>query len=77
MSNQELNDRIAAIQTQSRSLMMLIDSEKHKQNSLRQQIDALENQLSRCIRLPYLVASISEVRKSEFVNLLLGTSSPC
>ena len=77
MSNQELNDRISAIQTQSRSLMMLIDDQKHRQNSLRQQIDGLESQLSRCIRLPYLVASISEVRESIFLSLHIGSSSSC
>ena len=57
--------------------MMLIDDQKHRQNSLRQQIDGLESQLSRCIRLPYLVASISEVRKSKLMCLYIGSSSSC
>lgn len=52
---------ITAIQSQNRSLMILIDDQKHKQNAKKQEMENLEKQLSRCIRLPYLVASVSEV----------------
>lgn len=61
MSNQELSDMISAVQNQNRSLLSLISDQKREQNSKRSEIDSLEKQLNRCIRLPYLVATISEV----------------
>lgn len=61
MSKQELRDLISAVQTQNRSLVSLIDDSRRRRQELQKEIDALENQLTRSIRLPYLVASISEV----------------
>ncbi|CBK19960.2 uncharacterized protein [Blastocystis hominis] len=61
MSKQELRDLISAVQTQNRSLVSLIDDFRRRRQELQKEIDALENQLTRSIRLPYLVASISEV----------------
>ena len=61
MSKQALRDQISAIQTQNRSLISLIDDLKRRQQAQKAEIEAMDNQLTRSIRLPYLVASISEV----------------
>ena len=61
MSKQALRDQISAIQTQNRSLISLIDDLKRRQQVKKAEIEAMDNQLTRSIRLPYLVASISEV----------------
>lgn len=61
MSTTELNDMISAVMTQNRTLVSLCDDLKRDQNMKTKEADALENQLNRGIRLPYLVASISEV----------------
>lgn len=61
---------IATIQTQNRSLVSLIDEQKRQQETKRKEVDVLEQQLNRGIRLPYLVASIAEVVNSTlFVTL--------
>ena len=62
MSNQELSDMIATIQTQNRSLVALIDDQKRQHETKRKEVEVLEQQLNRGIRLPYLVASIAEVK---------------
>ena len=63
MSNQQLIDSISAIQTQNRSLVGLIDDLKRQQQAKQQEINELESQLNRSIRLPYLIASVAEVAK--------------
>lgn len=77
MSNHELSDMIAAIQSQNRSLVSLIDDQKRQQQSKKQEVDTLEKQLSRYIRLPYLVATIVEVTLFFLYCLLSGSSSSC
>lgn len=77
MSNHELSDMIAAIQSQNRSLVSLIDDQKRQQQSKKQEVDTLEKQLSRYIRLPYLVATIVEVILCIVCCLLSGSSSSC
>ena len=62
MSTQQLNDAISAMQTQNRSLLGLVDDLKRQQQSKQQEVNTLENQLGRSVRLPYLVATIEEVR---------------
>ena len=57
---------IATIQTQNRSLVALIDDQKRQHETKRKEVEVLEQQLNRGIRLPYLVASIAEVE-----NILL------
>lgn len=52
---------ISEVQSQNRSLVSLIDDFKHRRQEQEKEIIALETQLKRSIRLPYLVASISEV----------------
>ena len=53
---------IATIQTQNRSLVALIDDQKRQHETKRKEVEVLEQQLNRGIRLPYLVASIAEVK---------------
>ena len=60
-SKQELRNMISEVQSQNRSLVSLIDDFKHRRQEQEKEIIALETQLKRSIRLPYLVASISEV----------------
>lgn len=61
MNTQQLMDSISAIQTQNRSLVGLIDDLKRQQQAKQQEIDTLESQLNRSVRLPYLIASVAEV----------------
>lgn len=61
MSTQQLSDTISAMQTQNRSLLGLIDDLKRHQQSKQQEVNTLESQLNRSVRLPYLVASVEEV----------------
>lgn len=61
MSTQQLSDTISAMQTQNRSLLGLIDDLKRQQQSKQQEVNTLESQLNRSVRLPYLVASVEEV----------------
>ena len=75
MSKQELRDLISAVQTQNRSLVSLIDDFRRRRQELQKEIDALENQLTRSIRLPYLVASISEVFR--ILDIRKVRFSPC
>ena len=53
---------ISTMQSQNRSLVALIDDQKHNQEAKEKEANVLEQQLSRAIRLPYLVASVAEVR---------------
>lgn len=61
MNTQQLIDSISAIQTQNRSLIGLIDDLKRQQQAKQEEINTLESQLNRSIRLPYLIASVAEV----------------
>ena len=61
MSTQQLSDTISAMQTQNRSLLGLIDDLKRQQQSKQQEVNTLESQLHRSVRLPSLVASVEEV----------------
>ena len=58
---------IATIQTQNRSLVALIDDQKRQHETKRKEVEVLEQQLNRGIRLPYLVASIAEVGRLLFL----------
>ena len=62
MSNKELSDMISTMQSQNRSLVALIDDQKRNQEAKEKEANVLEQQLSRGIRPPYLVASVAEVR---------------
>lgn len=77
MSNAKLNDMIAAIQSQNRSLVFLIDDLKHKQQSKVQEVETLDKQLNRYIRLPYLVATVAEVFTLKVYNFCIGSSCSC
>ena len=61
MSNQELNERIQAIRSQKREYTFLIDGLKHEQGNKTKEKEALEEQLLKTVRLPYLVATVTEV----------------
>ena len=61
LSNAELNDRISAIATQNRTLVSLCDELRRNQETKTREIESYEKQITRGIRLPYLVASVSEV----------------
>ena len=61
LSNAELNDRISAIATQNRTLVSLCDELRRNQEAKTREIESYDKQITRGIRLPYLVASVSEV----------------
>ena len=62
MSNQELNERIQAIRSQKREYTFLIDGLKHEQGNKTKEKEVLEAQLLKTVRLPYLVATVTEVK---------------
>lgn len=63
LSNAELNDRISAIATQNRTLVSLCDELRRNQEAKNREIESYDKQITRGVRLPYLVASVSEVYK--------------